>query len=222
MNKHLIITALAGLSLLPLAASAQTLQVKAEGGTATEAQLLTACSQTSIEIRDSAIGSARTAYNNTMAIALDMRKEAEKRAVAIEDAAEKKEAIKVAVEDYKKAVTHAQESLTKARKEAWAAFEANTKGCREGVSPERTEMAGAQFQAATHVQSTMMRKEAAPTAPANEARAPQARMMQASVSQDTAVTASVATQAQITTEEEKKSFKEVIVQSIKSLFKRGE
>jgi hypothetical protein len=77
---------------------------------ATEAQLLTACAQTSIDIRDSAIGSARMAYNNSMAVALDARKEAEKKAVALDDTDAKKDAIKVAVDAYKKDVTQAQDA----------------------------------------------------------------------------------------------------------------
>lgn len=114
--------------LVPLYASAQ----ETDNQNAVEAQIFTACSQNAIETRDSAIGSARTAYNNAMTIALDERKEAEKTAVALTDTGSKKAAIKSAVEDYKKAVAQAQEALVKARKEAWATFEANMKTCREG------------------------------------------------------------------------------------------
>jgi hypothetical protein len=139
MNKKTLILSLAlGFSALPMLASAQlgvnvsaTTSVQIEAGQASEAQILTACSQASIEIRDSAIGSARTAYNNAMTIALDERKEAEKEAVALTDTDEKKTAIKTAVESYKKAVTQAQDGLTKARKDAWATFETNTKDCRD-------------------------------------------------------------------------------------------
>ncbi|MEN9337836.1 MAG: hypothetical protein RIQ41_150 [Candidatus Parcubacteria bacterium] len=106
-------------------------------GEATEAQVFTACSQASIETRDSSIGSARTAYNNAMALALDARKEAEKKAVAITDTGEKKAAIKLAVDDYKKAVAQAQDALTKARKEAWSSFEENTKACRDTSKDKR-------------------------------------------------------------------------------------
>jgi len=139
MNTKLLLTTLAlGMASLPVLASAQisvnlsaTTSISATTGIVTEAQLLTACSQTSIEIRDSAISSARTAYNNSMSVALDARKEAEKKAVALTDAGEKKDAIKIAVENYKKDVTQAQETLTKARKEAWAQFETNTNACRD-------------------------------------------------------------------------------------------
>ncbi len=121
---------------LPLTASAQipvvaAFGIQTESSTSTDVQIFTACSQAAIEVRDSAIGSARTAYNNSMNIALDARKEAEKSAVAILDQGAKKDAIKVAVDEYKKAVTQAQEALTKARKEAWDAFETNTIGCRD-------------------------------------------------------------------------------------------
>lgn len=122
---------------LPLVASAQVPVVASFGvqagssSTTTEVQVFTACSQDAIEARDSAIGSARTAYNNAMNVALDSRKEAEKSAVAIQDSGDKKDAIKTAVEEYKKAVTQAQDALTKARKEAWDTFEANTIACRD-------------------------------------------------------------------------------------------
>lgn len=145
MKKNILLTTFTlGFALFPMFASAQvsvsaTTSVQASLNTtqATEAQILTACSQASIEIRDSAISSARTSYNNSMAIALDARKEAEKKAVALTDAGAKKDAIKVAVEEYKRGVTQAQEGLTKARKEAWAAFEVNTKACRETNKDKR-------------------------------------------------------------------------------------
>jgi hypothetical protein len=135
MNKKLFITTIALALISPLMASAQQLSatttVAASAGQATEAQLLTACAQTSIDIRDSAISSARMAYNNSMAVALDARKEAEKKAVALDDTDAKKDAIKVAVDAYKKDVTQAQDALTKARKDAWAQFETNTNACRD-------------------------------------------------------------------------------------------
>lgn len=143
MKKNTFLTTLVlSTALIPFLASAQisattSLQIGV-GQQPTEAQILTACSQSSIEIRDSAIGSARTAYNNSMSIALEARKNAEKVAVAIEDAGDKKDAVSIAVEEYKKSVTQAQDGLTKARKEAWLAFEVNTKGCRE-ISKDKRE-----------------------------------------------------------------------------------
>lgn len=137
MKKNNIITSLAlCFALLPLYAGAQSgpatsVPVSAQSATATEAQVFTACSQASIEVRDNAIGAARNAYNVAMATALSSRKDAEKRAVALDDAGDKKEAIRVAVEEYKKSVTTAQEKLTKERKEAWSAFETNTNKCRD-------------------------------------------------------------------------------------------
>lgn len=126
MKKTLITLALLS---LPLFASAQA--SSEQNGVATEAQIFTTCSQEAIEARDSSISSARTAYNSAMAIALGSRKDAEKKAVALPDANEKKTAIKEAVEEYKKAVNQAQEALIKARKEAWAHFETSTSKCRE-------------------------------------------------------------------------------------------
>jgi hypothetical protein len=135
MKKENLLTAVAlSLALLPFYAGAQsaaTTSATVAAPTATEAQVFTACSQASIEVRDNSIGSARTTYNAAMASALSARKEAEKEAVALTDASEKKEAIRSAVEEYKKAVTAAQENLTKARKEAWATFEGNTNSCRD-------------------------------------------------------------------------------------------
>lgn len=135
MNKKAYLTTLIAIvGLSPIFASAQLSATTTPQ--ANEAQVFTACSQAAIELRDSSIGSARVAYNNAMNVALDGRKVAEKEAVALSDAGEKKTAIKSAVEEYKKAVTHAQESLTKARKEAWGTFEADTKACREIHKPE--------------------------------------------------------------------------------------
>lgn len=142
MNKKLFITIALTLAS-PLLANAQTsvlqsatTSIQATTTLVTEAQILTACAQSSIDIRDSAISSARTAYNNAMTVALDARKDAEKKAVAIEDADQKKDAIKVAVDAYKKDVTQAQDLLTKARKDAWAQFETNTNDCRD-ISKEK-------------------------------------------------------------------------------------
>lgn len=115
--------------LAPLFASAQTLNATSTA-TATPAQIMTQCAQSAIDVRDSAIGSARTAYNNTMAIALDARKDAEKKAVALEEGG-KKDAIEKAVDAYKTAVSQAQDTLTQARKDAWSQFEANTAACRD-------------------------------------------------------------------------------------------
>ena len=149
------------LLLLPIFASAQmpvvaSFGIQAENASTTDVQIFTACSQMAIEIRDGSIGSARTAYNNAMNLALDARKEAEKSAVAILDAGEKKDAIKIAVNEYKKAVTQAQEGLTKARKESWDTFETNTIGCRDmGKNPQ--------------AQMQNMKKDATPASASNKA-----------------------------------------------------
>lgn len=135
MKREKLLTALAlGIALVPIYAGAESAATSsASGGTSmtTEAQVFTACSQAAIEVRDNSIGVARTTYNTAMAAALSARKEAEKDAVALADPDEKKDAIRTVVEEYKKAVTGAQDILTKSRKEAWNTFEMNTNKCRE-------------------------------------------------------------------------------------------
>jgi ABC-type Na+ efflux pump permease subunit len=191
------------LFLLPMFASAQvpivaSFGIQAESATTTDVQIFTACSQAAIEVRDSTIGSARTAYNNAMNIALDGRKEAEKTAVAILDSGAKKDAIKIAVDEYKKAVTQAQDALTKARKEAWEAFEANTIGCRDMGKNSPSD-------------SRVMKKESSTLLKAeNKATV---RTMQAEISAD------LSTETKVET----KSFGELIrsqIDSIKNFFKR--
>lgn len=128
-RENLFITLAIALAATPFYASADTQATTTRP--MTEAQVFTACSQSAIEVRDNSIGSARMTYNLAMSAALSARKEGEKNAVAIEDEDKKRDAIKAAVDQYKQAVTSAQENLTKARKEAWNAFEANTNKCRE-------------------------------------------------------------------------------------------
>lgn len=155
MKKNTLIATFALALLLPAFAGAQAtpdqVHTDAISSQATEAQIFTSCSQDAIEVRDGAIGSARTAYNNAMAIALNNRKEAEKKAVALTDAGDKKDAIKDAVDAYKKAVTQAQETLTKARKEVWAAFEDNTNNCRDTSKEQRDETTADKRTASTSV-----------------------------------------------------------------------
>ncbi len=220
MKKNTFITTLAlSAVLIPFLASAQisattSLQIGV-GQQPTEAQILTACSQSSIEIRDSAIGSARTAYNNAMSIALEARKNAEKEAVAIEDSGDKKDAVEVAVEGYKKSVTQAQDGLTKARKEAWLAFEVNTKGCRE-ISKDKREayVAEMKMEAKTEAET----KDAAPEAKAGlrvaPAMAPAAATMQASFK----ATESVASVVVEDHKPEQKTFRKALKEQIDSFF----
>jgi len=137
MNK-LFISSILGIALMaPLYASAQIsvvadtkTTVSASVAVPTAAQIFTSCSQTTIEVRDANINKARIAYNTSMTAALTARTDGEKAAVAIEDEDDKKAAIQATADAYKKAVTEAQETLTYARKEAWEAFEANTKECQ--------------------------------------------------------------------------------------------
>lgn len=213
MKKNILTTLALGLAVVPFLAGAQTAttSVQVSVGTPTEAQVFTACSQTSIEIRDEAIGDARTKYNTQMAAALDARKEAEKKAVAL-DESEKKDAIRAAVEAYKESVTVAQDNLTVARKEAWASFEINTKGCKETGAKREAFIAGeqkavAEAKADTRVmmQSQANLKQAQPTA------APMAA---------TNVTVEQKTELKI----EARSFRDVIksqLDSIKAFFKIG-
>ncbi len=138
MKKLLLTTILSAAFAIPLFASAQVgittdtnATVTVEQGTTTQAHIFTACSQASIETRDSFIASARSVYNEQMAKALDARKEAEKAAVAILDVDAKRVAIQTAAEAYKKAVTKAQNDLTESRKDAWAGFEKDTEECHQ-------------------------------------------------------------------------------------------
>lgn len=151
MKKENLLTTIAiGIALLPFYASAESLASTTPSvpvQQATEAQVFTACSQAAIEVRDNSIGSARTTYNLAMSEALNSRKDAEKNAVALDDEDERKDAIRAAVEDYKKAVTSAQDGLTKARKEAWSSFETNANKCRDvskdtrkGAADKRSEL----------------------------------------------------------------------------------
>ncbi len=224
MKKNTFLTTLAfSTTLIPFLASAQisattSLQIGV-GQQPTEAQILTACSQSSIEIRDSAIGSARTAYNNSMSIALEARKNAEKVAVAIEDAGDKKDAISVAVEEYKKSVTQAQDGLTKARKEAWLAFEVNTKGCRE-ISKDKREAFVAEMK--TEAQAKDAALDTKSSLRAAPAAAPTAATMQANLkTTQTAATANVVVEDH---KAEPKTFREALkdqIDSFLSLFKKN-
>jgi hypothetical protein len=187
------------LLFLPLMASAQvpvvaSFGVQTESATSSDVQIFTACSQAAIEVRDSSIGSARTAYNTSMNLALDARKDAEKSAVAILDAGAKKDAIKAAVDEYKKAVTQAQDALTKARKESWDTFETNTIGCRD-INKDSS------------VQSQAMQKGVAPTMLKADAKAG-LRTMQANVAVDASA------------KSDTKSLGNIILDSIKNFFTR--
>lgn len=138
MKKHFIISTLLASLLSPALVSAEvsivtdsTTTVIVTTSTApTPAQIFTACSQVSIEKRDNAISVARAAYNISMTNALSARKDAEKTAVALEETSDSREVTRTALNAYKKAVQTAQETLTKARKDAWDAFESDSKECR--------------------------------------------------------------------------------------------
>lgn len=155
MKKTFLASALAALVLIPALSGAETITtdsnaaVTVETGTTTLAHIFTACSQASIEARDTAIAAARVAYNTKMAKALEVRKDAEKNAVAITDVDAKKEAILAAVETYKKAVTEAQAELTASRKVAWDSFEKDMTGCRQYKKDEKSASVSEKKAAAT-------------------------------------------------------------------------
>jgi hypothetical protein len=91
----------------------------------------TLCSQEAIEKRDTKIATSRAIYNTAMTSALTERKNKEKAAVAILDADDKKDAIRLSAETYKNQAKSAQATLTSARKTTWEDFEDDIALCRE-------------------------------------------------------------------------------------------
>jgi hypothetical protein len=160
--------------LVPTFASAQ-LQATSTGYTQAT---FTSCQQAAVEKRDTAIGIARTEYNEAMKIALDVRKESVKTALSILDVEEQNDAKKKAADEYRTLTKNAQDALTKYRKNAWDAFEADTKACRET-------MRDVQVQADTNTVSekrTMMKAESVEAPKEKELAQPaQATMMRAMV-----------------------------------------
>ncbi len=131
MKKYLFTSLLIGAVLAPALASAQTASTTVNATTtATTSLAFTLCQQAAIEKRDTSLGTARTAYNTSMAQALTVRKDAEKAAVAITDPTAKVAAVKLAAETYRKSVTAAQDALTSNRKVVLATFETDAKECR--------------------------------------------------------------------------------------------
>lgn len=137
MKKHFFISVAVATSFIPMFVSAQvatsSATITSSSTTPTSSQVFTACSQMSIDRRDTAIAAARLTYNGKMVEALTARKEAEKSAVALLDidVDGNKDATKNAIESYRKAVQSAQENLVAARTVAWNNFEKDTQGCRE-------------------------------------------------------------------------------------------
>ncbi len=97
----------------------------------TTAKSFTTCSQEAIEKRDTKIASSRALYNTSMTSALTERKNKEKAAVAVLDADDKKDAIKLSIENYRNKAKGAQTILTQARKMTWQTFEDDITVCRE-------------------------------------------------------------------------------------------
>ena len=96
-----------------------------------EVKPFTVCSQEAIEKRDTDIAASRNTYNAAMTNALTVRKNKEKLAVAIKNASDKKDALKLSVETYKNPTKVAQNTLTQARKEVWQTFEDDIALCRK-------------------------------------------------------------------------------------------
>lgn len=96
-----------------------------------EVKPFTVCSQEAIEKRDTDIAASRNTYNAAMTNALTVRKNKEKLAVAIKNASDKKDALKLSVETYKNQTKVAQNTLTQARKEVWQTFEDDIALCRK-------------------------------------------------------------------------------------------
>jgi hypothetical protein len=122
---------LLGALLVPTFAGAQTSTTSVV--VAPPQSTFTTCQQAAVEKRDTAIGVARTEYNEAMKVALDVRKEAVKTALSIIDIDEQDDAKKEAADEYRTLTKNAQDALTKYRKNAWDTFEADTKACRETV-----------------------------------------------------------------------------------------
>lgn len=138
MKKYFLSTLLIGAIIAPALASAEVTATTTATTTVSTSQNFTVCQQGAIEKRDTSLGTSRTTYNTSMTQALDARKNAEKAAVAITDPTAKITAVRAAADAYKKAVTAAQETLTKSRKDILATFELDTKGCRQTKKDERT------------------------------------------------------------------------------------
>lgn len=175
MKKVFTLTLLGAL-LVPTFASAQT-------GTSSAVSIqpqsvFTSCQQAAVEKRDTAIGVARTQYNEAMKVALDIRKEAVKTALNILDAEEQNDAKKQAADEYRTLTKNAQDTLTKYRKNAWDTFEADTKACRETMRDVQ-----AQGEPAPASEKRSMMKAEPVEAPYDAAQPAQASMMRAMVAE---------------------------------------
>jgi len=132
MKKLLTTTILVGALFVPLFASAQnSIAITTAVGTSTASQIFTACSQVSIEKRDTSMSEARVIYNTAINDALTSRKEAEVKLVGTEDVTEKKVIAKTSLEAYKTSVKAAQDALIQARSDAWTSFGDDMKTCSD-------------------------------------------------------------------------------------------
>ncbi|MBP9782198.1 MAG: hypothetical protein KBC50_00480 [Candidatus Pacebacteria bacterium] len=140
----------------------------------------TTCQQAAVEKRDTAIGVARTEYNEAMKVALDVRKEAVKAALSIVDIDEQDDAKKEAADEYRTLTKNAQDALTKYRKNAWDTFEADTKACRETVRDVQVQT---EINTVSEKRSVMNAESVAAPAEKELAQPAQATMMRAMVAE---------------------------------------
>lgn len=202
--KNTLRTTLLGFSLalfaVPLSLSALDATSSSETSSSTpeltKAQLFTICSQDAIELRDTKLAGARTTYNTAMNNLLVERKNSEKKAISIDDEKERKEAIKIAVEEYKGEVKTLQNTLTQARKTIWQNFENDMKSCRETL--EKEDVAD-------------IKEDAKDAKKATTEDVPEARTMMTAKKVDTK-------EEQPENKQEAKTIKESFIDSIKSLF----
>lgn len=93
-------------------------------------QTYTLCTQSAIRKRDTALVSARSAYNTSMTVALDARSVAETAAVAIVDDTTRQDALIKAASTYSNQVKIAQDTLKSARQTALTTYNTDIKKCK--------------------------------------------------------------------------------------------
>lgn len=169
---------LLGALLVPTFAGAQTSTTSVV--VAPPQSTFTTCQQAAVEKRDTAIGVARTEYNEAMKVALDVRKEAVKAALSIVDIDEQDDAKKEAADEYRTLTKNAQDALTKYRKNAWDTFEADTKACRETVRDVQVQT---EINTVSEKRSVMNAESVAAPAEKELAQPAQATMMRAMVAE---------------------------------------
>ena len=161
-TQHLIATILATSLFVPVFVLAQTVSDDATGTSETSistttpstststiaeastspSQIYTACIQSSIEKRDSAIQAANDIYNKTKDTALAARTEAEKAAATIDESTNedgKRSALQEALDAYKGAIEPAQTALEETKQSARDDFKVDIKVCLDAKKITQTE-----------------------------------------------------------------------------------